>query len=78
MSKRSKNMWLSKPEKHDYPAAESYLTLLYDEENAARYAKALADAPMASFKAKDIFRASELPLLGAINSHIKKLTKNKI
>jgi hypothetical protein len=75
MSKRSKNMWLSKPEKHDYPAAESYLTLLYDEENAARYAKALADAPMASFKAKDIFRASELPLLGATNSHVRKNQK---
>ncbi len=75
MSKRSKNKWLSKPEKHDYPAAESYLTLLYDEETAARYAKALADAPMASFKAKDIFRASELPLLGATNSHVRKNQK---
>jgi len=75
MSKRSKNKWLGKPEKHDYPAAESYLTLLYDEETAARYAKALADAPMASFKAKDIFRASELPLLGATNSHVRKNQK---
>jgi len=75
MSKRSKNKWLSKPEKHDYPAAESYLTLLYDEETAARHAKALADAPMASFKAKDIFRASDLPLLGATNSHVRKNQK---
>jgi hypothetical protein len=75
MSKRSKDKWLRKPEKHDYPAAESYLTLLYDEETAACYAKALADAPMTSFKAKDIFRASELPLLGATNSHVRQNQK---
>jgi hypothetical protein len=75
MSKQSKSKWLSKPEEHDYPAAESYLTLFYDEKTAAKYAKALANAPMASFKAKDIFRASELPLLGATNSHVRKNQK---
>jgi len=64
MSKKSKKRWLSEPEKHDYPAAESYLTLLYDEKNAAKYAKTLSRAPMTSFAAKDIFRASQLPLLG--------------
>src|ERR1700737_1369439 len=72
MSKKSKNKWLSEPEKHDYPAAESYLSLIYDEKTAAKYAKALAKAPMASFKAKDIFRASRLPLLGVTNSHVRK------
>jgi hypothetical protein len=72
MSKKSKKKWLSEPEKHDYPAAKSYLTLLYDEKTAAKYAKALARAPMTSFAAKDIFRASELPLLGATNSHVRK------
>jgi hypothetical protein len=72
MSKQSKNNWLSKPEKHDYPAAVSYLSLIYDEKTAAKYAKALAKAPMTSFKAKDIFRASELPLLGITNSHVRK------
>ena len=72
MSKKSKKKWLSEPEQHDYPAAKSYLTLLYDEKTAAKYAKALARAPMTSFAAKDIFRASELPLLGATNSHVRK------
>ena len=72
MSKQSKNKWLTKPETHDYPAAESYLTLVYDEKTAAKYAKALACAPMTSFKAKDIFRASQLPLLGITNSHVRK------
>jgi len=75
MSKKSKKRWLSEPEKHDYPAAESYLTLLYDEETAAKYAKALSRAPMTSFAAKDIFRASQLPLLGSNNSHVRKNQK---
>ena len=73
--KRKKNKWLKEPEKHDYPAAESYLTLLFDEETAAKYAKALSRAPMTSFAAKDIFRASQLPLLGASNSHVRKNQK---
>ena|ERR1700738_99525 len=75
MGKKSKKKWLSEPEKHDYPAAESYLTLLYDRETAAKYAKDLSRAPMTSFAAKDIFRASGLPLLGATNSHVRKNQK---
>src|ERR1700738_2414554 len=75
MRKKSKKRWRSEPEKHDYPAAESYLTLLEDEETAAKYAKALSRAPMTSFYAKDIFRASELPLLGSNNSHVRKNQK---
>jgi hypothetical protein len=72
MGKKSENKWLSEPEKHDYPAAESYLTLLYDQKTAAKYVKALSRAPMTSFAAKDIFRASQLPLLGVTNSHVRK------
>jgi hypothetical protein len=75
MSKKSKKRWLSEPEKHDYPAAKSYLTLLYDEETAAKYAEDLSRAPMTSFAAKDIFRASQLPLLGSNNSHVRKNQK---
>ena len=77
MSKKNskKNKWLKKPQKHDYPAAESYLSLLYDEETSARYATALEAASMSSFKAKDIFRASELPLLGPANYHVRKNQK---
>jgi hypothetical protein len=37
MSKKSKQKWLSKPEEHDYSAAASYLTLLYDEKTAAAF-----------------------------------------
>ena len=75
MGKKSKNLWLPKPEKHDYPAAVSYLSLIYDEKTSTKFAKALAKAPMTSFKAKDIFRASRLPLLGPTNLHVRKNQK---
>ena len=75
MGKKSKDLWLAKPEKHDYPAAVSYLSLIYDEKTATKFAKALAKAPMTSFKAKDIFRASRLPLLGITNLHVRQNQK---
>ncbi|MFZ0827654.1 MAG: hypothetical protein WAO02_09555 [Verrucomicrobiia bacterium] len=64
--------WLSRPEDHDYPAALSYLTLIYDAKTAASQVSKLKKAPLSEFKAKDIFRASRLSLLGASNSHVKK------
>lgn len=63
--------WLPLPEDHDYPAAESYLSLIYETKTASSFAQQLMQAPMASFKAKDIFRASSLSLLGVSNSHVK-------
>jgi len=72
MSPRIKIKWLSRPEDHDYPAALSYLTLIYDKKTAAGFVNKLKKAPVSEFKAKDIFRASRLPLLGAGNSHVKK------
>lgn len=73
--KISKNKWLKKPEEHDYPAAKSYLSLIYDAETAPRYVAQLKRASVVEFKAKDIFRASALPLLGASNSHVKRNQK---
>jgi len=63
--------WLKTPEEQDFPAALSYLSLLYDERTAHAYVKKLKRAPMTEFKAKDIFRASGLPLLGASNTHVQ-------
>ena len=63
--------WLTTPEDKDYPAAGSYLSLLYDEQTAAKYVEQLRRAPLSEFKAKDIFRASRLSLLGVSNSHVK-------
>jgi hypothetical protein len=64
--------WLREPEEHDYPAAQSYLTLIYDDPTVAKYVKQLRKAPVSGFKAKDIFRASGLSLLGISNSHVDK------
>lgn len=63
--------WLRKPEAHDYPAARSYLSLLFDDADAKRLVRKLRRAPMSEFKAKDIFRASGLPLLGISNLRIE-------
>ena len=65
-------VWLKAVEKHDFAAAESYLSLHYEPKAARRYAKALRAAKPARFKAKDIFRASGLSLLGVSNSHVEK------
>ncbi len=64
--------WLPQPEEHDYPAAASYLSLTLDEKTVAGLVKKLRKAKVTSFKAKDIFRASGLSLLGVSNYHVEK------
>jgi disulfide oxidoreductase YuzD len=64
--------WLKEPENHNYPAAQSYLGLLFEPSTAKGLAQKLRRAPLSSFKAKDIFRASGLNLLGVSNSHVEK------
>lgn len=64
--------WLNKPEDHNYPAALSYLNLIYDESHSKKIVSELKTAPVSTFKAKDIFRASSLSLLGVSNYHVKK------
>jgi disulfide oxidoreductase YuzD len=71
-AKRNKIEWLSKPEEHDYPAAESYLNLLYHGGRVAKMVAALRKTPVVPFKAKDIFRASRLSSLGISNSHVER------
>jgi hypothetical protein len=64
--------WLDAPEDHDYPAAASYLTLIYGDQEVKRLVTRLRKSPIVAFKAKDIFRASGLSLLGISNSHVEK------
>jgi hypothetical protein len=64
--------WLDAPEEHDYPAALSYLSLLYRPKVAKTIVERLKASKLVSFKAKDIFRASSLSLLGVSNSHVEK------
>jgi len=70
--KKIKLKWLSEPEEHDYPAAKSYLSLIFDEPAAKAYVEKLRRGRVLEFKAKDIFRASGLSLLGISNAHVEK------
>lgn len=72
MPKKTEINWLSEPEAHNYPAALSYLSLIYDEQTAIGYVDNLKQAKLSEFKAKDIFRASNLSLLGISNTQVKK------
>jgi hypothetical protein len=64
--------WLPDAEEHDYPAAQSYLQLLYGKGQVKRLIAELRSAKVVQFKAKDIFRASGLSLLGISNSHVER------
>jgi hypothetical protein len=63
---------LDEPEEHDYPAALSYLKLSYPTKTAKQLVSKLESARVSQFKAKDIFRASGLSLLGISNSHVER------
>jgi hypothetical protein len=64
--------WLPKPEKHDFQAAEDYLSLLMLPKQAAACRRKLTAArdDITHRKAKDLLRASQLALLGEDNKHV--------
>jgi len=63
--------WKEEPEILDFPAAESYLSLLLTSTAAARLVKALRkQQTLQHFAGKDILRASGLPLLGVDDSEV--------
>ncbi len=63
--------WKEEPEAEDYPAAESYLSLLVGADTAAKLVKSLRKQEgVTHFAAKDILRASGLPLLGPEDSEV--------
>lgn len=64
--------WLDDVQEHDYPAAASYLRLIYDNKRVKAFVSKLRKAKITEFKAKDVFRASQLSLLGVSNSHVDK------
>ena len=75
MAKKKKKRlpeWLAVVEEHYFAAAASYLALIYPPARCADVVAALRKAELVKFKAKDIFRASQLSLLGVSNSHVAK------
>jgi len=75
------DVWKDHPESHDYPAALDYLTLLMEEAAARKVVARLRKAPTLRKHAKDLLRASRLPLLPRENLHVvgdlKKIKKGK-
>jgi len=75
------DVWKDHPESHDYPAALDYLTLLLEEAAARKVVARLRKAPTLRKHAKDLLRASRLPLLPRENLHVvgdlKKIKKGK-
>jgi hypothetical protein len=67
-----KENWKQEPDDHDYPAAEDYLTLLMRPAAAKQLVRRLRTAPLVHRKAKDLLRASQLPILGPDNFHVAK------
>ena len=68
----TKEHWKSGPDEHDFPAASEYLSLVMSEAAAAALTDALRAAPLTHRKAKDLLRASALPLLPPDNAHVGK------
>jgi hypothetical protein len=64
--------WLKQPKAGNYPAALSFLSLIFPERVASKHVARLKGAAVSEFKSKDIFRASGLPLLGLDNHFVAK------
>ena len=64
--------WLDTAQKHDYPAAASYLALLAGPATVRALVAGLKSSGVAHYKAKDILRASGLPLLPRDDVHVAK------
>ena len=64
--------WLDDVAPENFPAAESYLSLVFAPKQVRKLIAALKDASACQFKAKDIFRASGLSLLGISNYQVEK------
>jgi hypothetical protein len=62
--------WKADPDQHDYPAAAAYLSLLAEDELVKQVIADLKAAPLAHGKAKDLLRASRLPLLPRDDQHV--------
>ena len=74
--------WKTEPEDHDFPAAGDYLSLVVPDQVAQSLTDALRSAGTMHRKAKDLLRASALPLLPATNPHVAedldKVKKGKL
>lgn len=64
--------WLPDPVEHDFQAAIDYLELLFSPSTAKKIVDQLRSTKTSNKKAKDILRASRLPLLPKKNVHVQE------
>ena len=80
MSKKAK-LWKAAPSREDFNAALKYLSLLGSGGNAKHLVERLARTRTIEATAKDLLRASNLPLLPRDESHVeadlKRINKGK-
>lgn len=62
--------WKDAPDDHDYPAAGSYLSLIFPKKTVKRLIKSLRHAESTSFAAKDLLRAAGTSALPQTNPHV--------
>jgi hypothetical protein len=60
---RKNRLWKKKPERKDCEAARSFLSLIYPGDGAQEFVHAMRKARPVEHVAKDLLRASGLPLL---------------
>jgi hypothetical protein len=63
-------VWKNEPDKHDYPAAANYLSLIGNDTIVQEIVKRLKKAPLVTYKAKDLLRAARLELLPMTDVHV--------
>ena len=63
-------VWKDQPDKHDYPAAANYLSLIADAAVVDAIVAQLKKAPLSTYQAKDLLRAARLELLPVTDAHV--------
>jgi hypothetical protein len=64
--------WQLEPDKHDFPAANAYLSLICDTVMAGKLVELFRAATSSIYEAKDLLRASGLKVLEKNNTHVAK------
>jgi hypothetical protein len=76
-----KKLWRGAPSLEDLKAAQNYLALIYSDVDSIRLSLKLSRTRTSSAAAKDLLRASNLPLLPRDESHVaadlKRIRKGK-
>jgi hypothetical protein len=68
---RKNRLWKKKPEGKDYDAARRFLSLIYPGGDAQKLVNAMRKAKPVEHAAKDLLRASGLPLLPRGDAHVE-------